>query len=64
MAKLRKKFIEEAKAVRDMCHKHIVKVSDFFEENGTAYYVMEYIEGESLAGLVKLSGKMSEAVAI
>jgi Serine/threonine protein kinase len=40
---------------------NIVKVHDLFEENGTAYYVMDYIDGESLAERLKRTGKpMSE----
>ena len=45
--KLHSKFIDEAKAQRRMNHPGIVKVSDVFEENGTAYYVMDYIDGDT-----------------
>ena len=46
--RLHRKFIDEAKAQRRMNHPGVIKVSDVFEENGTAYYVMDYIDGESL----------------
>lgn len=62
--KLRKKFIEEAKAIFKMNHPNIVKVHDIFEENGTAYYVMDYIDGKSLASIVKQRGALPEAEAV
>lgn len=43
------KFIKEAQRIRALSHPNIVKVFDLFEENDTAYYVMDYIEGQSLA---------------
>ena len=49
----RTKFIKEAQRIYALSHPHIVKVSDLFEENGTAYYVMDYIEGQSLAQMFK-----------
>ena len=54
--KLHSKFIDEAKAQRRMNHPGIVKVSDVFEENGTAYYIMDFIDGESLSNRLKRLG--------
>lgn len=51
--KLRRKFIDEAKSLWRLQHHGIVKVIDVFEENGTAYYVMDYIDGHSLSELVR-----------
>ncbi len=62
--KLRKKFFDEAKAVCKLEHKGIVRVSDVFEENGTAYYVMDYIKGLSLGDIVKQKGAISEQKAV
>lgn len=47
------KFLKEASALAKLNHPHIVKVIDVFEENGTAYYVMEYIKGGSLSAYLK-----------
>ncbi|MGN0037044.1 MAG: serine/threonine protein kinase [Bacteroidaceae bacterium] len=64
VGKLKKKFIEEARALFQMHHPGIVRVIDIFEENGTAYYVMEYIDGQSLGDLVKQRGCLPEAEAV
>ena len=43
------KFLEEAKTLsRFNGHPNIVGVRSYFEENGTAYFAMEYLEGGSL----------------
>lgn len=62
--KLRRKFIEEAKALFRLQHPGIVRVTDVFEENGTAYFVMDYIEGHSLSEIVKQEGPLPEARAL
>ena len=49
----REKFKKEARRLRKLKNEHIVKVHDLFEENGTAYYVMDFIDGESLAERIK-----------
>ncbi|MGN1260063.1 MAG: serine/threonine protein kinase, partial [Alloprevotella sp.] len=58
-----RKFLEEARAIGELEHEGIVRVSDVFEENGTAYYVMDYIEGQSLAAICK-EGPLPEKAAI
>lgn len=62
--KLKKKFMDEARALYKMKHAGIVRVTDVFEENGTAYYAMEYIDGQSLSDVVKKRGKLPEAEAV
>lgn len=52
----REKFKKEARRIRQLHNEHIVAVHDLFEENGTAYYVMDYVDGENLAELLKRTG--------
>ena len=57
----KEKFKKEAKRMFSIKNEHIVSVHDLFEENGTAYYVMDYVDGENLAQRQKRTGKpMSE----
>lgn len=61
----KKKFLEEAKLLAAFENKsHIVNITDVFEENGTAYFVMEYIKGTTLFELVKKNGVLVESEAI
>ena len=60
VARFREKFLKEARNIARLNHPHIVRIHDIFEENGTAYYVMEYAEGGSLADLLKRKGCLSE----
>lgn len=62
--RLQKKFLEEAGALYSMQHQNIVRVTDVFEENGTAYYVMDYIDGKSLNDITKDRGALPEAEAL
>lgn len=62
--KLKHKFVEEAKMLYRMQHSGIVRVFDIFEENGTAYFVMDYIDGPSLSEIVAKEGALSEARAV
>ena len=64
VAKLKSRFLKEARNIAKLDHPGIVKIHDIFEENNTAYYVMDYIDGENLNELVKRSGPLSESKAI
>jgi len=53
----KKRFLNEARRLAHLSNTHLVPVHDLFEENGTAYYVMDFVEGESLADILKRSGR-------
>ena len=59
--KFRGKFIREAQMMAGMDHPNVVRVLDVFEENETAYYVMENLAGGSLKAKVEAHGPLSEA---
>lgn len=61
--RFRDKFLKEARNIAKFDHPGIVRIYDIFEENGTAYYVMDYIAGESLGDMIKRSGAIPEAEA-
>ncbi len=53
----KEKFKKEALRIRQLRNPHIIAVHDLFEENGTAYYVMDYVDGENLADRLKRTRK-------
>ncbi len=55
------RFLDEARTLARFDHLHIVKVYRFFEAHGTAYIVMEYVEGETLSAYLERKGTLSEA---
>ena len=47
------RFLKEARTLAKFNHPNIVRVISVFEQNGTAYMVMEYEQGESLSAVFK-----------
>ena len=58
------KFLKEARTISQLNHPNIIRIHDIFKENNTAYYVMEYIEGESLNDKVNHYGALPESEAV
>jgi serine/threonine protein kinase len=59
------KFIAEAQRLAHFSGAPgIVNVRDYFNENNTAYIVMEFVEGEPLKSILEKRGKLSEAETI
>ena len=54
---LRTKFKKEATRIRKLNHPHIVRVLAYFEEQGTAFYAMDFLRGESLSARMKRTGR-------
>lgn len=63
VARFMEKFLKEARHIAKLNHPNIVSIIDVFEENGTAYYAMEFAVGGSLADKVEREGCLSEEVA-
>jgi len=60
LAQLRQQFQREAAVLARLNHPHLVNVTDFFEEGGSVYLVMRFIEGESLAQRIERQGALPE----
>ena len=58
--KSRQAFVKEARRVHDLGidHANIVRINEVFEANNTAYYVMEYLDGETLEQYVMRRGAL------
>lgn len=53
-----RRFLREARILRDYADEpNIVTVLDYFEENEKAYLVMEYLDGKTLAEVIRQGGK-------
>ena len=60
-----KRFVEEAKRLAKFKNESgIVKILDSFEENSTAYIIMEYLDGETLTAFLERNNTMKEDDAI
>jgi serine/threonine protein kinase len=59
--KMKVKFLKEARNIAKFDYSGIIRIYAAFEENNTAYYVMEYIDGGSLSERVKSNGPLPAA---
>lgn len=62
--KFYRQFQDEARRLASCVHPNIVRVSDFFNEDGLPYMVMDYIPGQNLAKVVFPRNPLPEAIAI
>jgi serine/threonine protein kinase len=53
----KEKFKKEALRLLKLDNPHVVRVYDLFEENETAYYVMDFLKGDSLSACMKKAGR-------
>lgn len=64
VTRLKSKFVKEARNISRLDHPSIIKIHDIFEEHDTVYYVMDYIEGESLADKINHTGAIKLSTAL
>ena len=59
-------FMKEANALAALeDNEHVVNVLDFFQQNNTAYFVMEFVQGTSLKSYIRMmGGRLGEAEAL
>jgi serine/threonine-protein kinase len=58
------RFQNELKLARKIRHKNICQMYDLNREKGTYYLTMEYVEGENLGNMIRMSGQLGTATAI
>ena len=63
-AEFDRKFQDEARRLASCVHPNIVRVSDFFVEDGQPYMVMDYIAGQNLGDVVGTNNPLPENLAI
>lgn len=66
-AEVVQRFIQEAQAATSIGHENIIDISDFGKlDDGTVYFVMEYLNGQPLNDLIKRGGSIpvKDAVSI
>ena len=57
----RKRFYEEAQKQALLDDPNIVQVTDFFEQEGQFFLVMEYVDGQDLSNVIKSQGKLPQS---
>ncbi|HEY9860491.1 MAG TPA: protein kinase [Candidatus Obscuribacterales bacterium] len=63
-AQSQQQFQDEAKRLALCIHPNIVRVMDFFTEDGLPFIVMEYIPGATLDAVVLPNAPLTEAIAV
>jgi eukaryotic-like serine/threonine-protein kinase len=59
-----KRFIAEARTVARLNHENIIAGIDVGEADGTYYFAMEHVEGESIAEIIERQGALEERFAL
>ncbi|MEK7867644.1 MAG: FHA domain-containing serine/threonine-protein kinase [Planctomycetota bacterium] len=59
-----KRFLREAKSGGGLSHPNLVGIYDAGEDNGTYYIAMEFVEGKTLADILKERGRLPVSEAI
>jgi serine/threonine protein kinase len=57
----KQRFLDESRTLASFRHPNIVRVMRFFEANGTAYMVMEFVEGAALTDWIQPRRPLAEA---
>lgn len=57
----KRRFLDESRTIASFRHPNIVRVMRFFEAKGSAYMVMEYVEGDALSDWIKPRRPLPEA---
>jgi eukaryotic-like serine/threonine-protein kinase len=52
------RFVREAQAAAALSHPNIIQIFFIGEDNGRHYFVMEYVDGQSLLAMVRKEGRI------
>jgi serine/threonine protein kinase len=58
------RFTREAFAAAQLSHPNIVHIHDIGEVNGSRFFSMEYVAGQSLADVIRSQGKLDPEIAV
>ena len=53
------RFIDEARSLHRLRHANVVRAHRYVQAHGTAYIVMEYVEGKSLQQVIREGGRLT-----
>ena len=59
-----RRFKNEARSAAKLEHQHIVPIYNIDQDQGHHFFVMQYVEGESLAEILRRERKLDEATAL
>jgi len=58
------RFRREAQIIARLNHPHIVRIYDAGQQDGVPYFVMEYVSGVTISGLLDLDGQLPQHLAV
>jgi len=58
------RFRNELKTARDIAHKNVCRMYDLGKEAGSYFITMEFVAGEDLKSMIRMSGQLSQGTAI
>src|SRR6266436_2823337 len=64
MPGVRSRFLREARAAAQIHHPNVAQVSNYGEQEGECFYVMELVEGETLEARIRREGPMPLSLAL
>src|SRR2546430_619901 len=64
MPGVQSRFLREARAAAQIRHPNVARVSNYGEQEGECFYVMELVEGETLEAKVRREGPMPLSLAL
>ena len=56
---IKERFLREARSMAALNDPHIIQIYFIGDDEGQTYFVMEFVEGESLGSMLKREGKLS-----